>query len=105
MLRLLKRLLLLVGLLALLWFGAHAYAAHRVRVAFGEAGMGDRAAACMGKRLTRRLSLLQLRKLAALESEEHTVAGLLRAVDRIDDGKVIAVTTSSAALCVTGLAS
>lgn len=104
MFRLLKSLILLVGLLALLWFGAYWYAAYRVRTAFAEAGMSDKAAACMGRRLTKRLSLLQLRKLEAFESERRTVGGMLRAVRRIDDDEVIAVTTTSAALCTTGLA-
>lgn len=104
MFRLLRRLLALVGLLALLWFGAHAYAAHRVRTAFAEAGMNERAADCMGTRLTRKLSLWQLRKLEALQEERRTVGGLLRAVRRIDDARVVKVTTTSMLLCQAGIA-
>ena len=105
MFRLLKSLLTLIGLAVVLWFGVHWYATYRVRTAFAEAGMSDKAAACMGRRLVQRLSLAQLRKLEALETEERTVGGLLRGVRKVDDSEVVAVTTSSAALCTTGLAS
>lgn len=99
-----KRLLLLIGLAAVLWFGAHWYAGYRIRSAFAEAGMNDKAAACMGHRLTKRLSLWQIRKLEALQEEKQSVGGLVRAARRIDDREVIGVTTSSIALCSTGLA-
>lgn len=99
----LKRLLILIGLAAVLWFGAHWYAEYRVRTAFAEAGMNEKAAACMGKRLVKRLSLIQLRKLEAFQEEKHTLGGLIRAVRKVGDGKVISVTTSSVALCSTRL--
>ncbi|SFG05525.1 hypothetical protein SAMN05518801_106166 [Novosphingobium sp. CF614] len=101
---LVKSLFTLVGLATALWFGAHWYAEYRVRTAFAEAGMNDKAAACMGRRLVKRLSLPQLRRLEAFQAEKHTVGGLLRAVRQVDDSEVIAVTVSSAALCATGLA-
>ncbi|WP_067735408.1 hypothetical protein [Novosphingobium naphthalenivorans] len=104
MFRLLKKFLLLVGLVAVLWFGAFWFAEFRVRTAFAEAGMTAKASACMGHRLVRRLSFLQLYKLTAFQEERHTPGGLLRAVRKINDSKVILVTTSSAALCSTGLA-
>ncbi|MCJ2177945.1 hypothetical protein [Novosphingobium album (ex Hu et al. 2023)] len=104
MLRLIKSFLLLAGVAAVLWFGAFWFAEFRVRTAFAEAGMSGKASACMGHRLVRRLSFLQLYKLTAFEEERRTVAGLMRSVRKIDDNKVIRVTASSAALCSTGLA-
>ena len=102
--KLLKRILTLIGLAVVLWVGAHRYAEYRVRSAFAEAGMNDKAAACMGKRLVKRLSLLQLRRLEAFQEEKRTVGGLIRAVRKAGDSKVISVTTSSLALCATGRA-
>ena len=104
MVRLLKRLLMLAGLAAVLWLGAHAYAGWRIRSALVEGGMNARAATCMAHRLTRRLSLWQLHKLEAFQEERPTIGGLVRAAKRIDDRKVILVTSSSALLCTTGLA-
>lgn len=104
MFRLIKLLLILIGLAAVLWFGANRYAEYRVRTAFAEAGMNDKAAACMGRRLVKRLSIAQLAKLAEFEQETRTVGGLVRAVQRMDDRQIVTVTTSSAALCSTGLA-
>ena len=46
MFRLIKLLLILIGLAAVLWFGANRYAEYRVRTSFAEAGMNDKAAAC-----------------------------------------------------------
>lgn len=105
MIRLAKTVILIALLSIATWFGAHWYAEYRVRSAFAEAGMSDRAAACMGKRLVRKLSLVQVRKLTAFQDEPHTVGGLVRAVRKVADRKVIAVTTSSVALCTAGIAS
>lgn len=104
MFRLIKSLLLLAGLAAVLWFGALWYAEYRVRTAFAEAGMNDKAAACMGHRLVKRLSFWQLHKMEAFQEEKHTIGGLVHAARKVDDGKVISVTTSSMLLCTTGLA-
>lgn len=100
----LKRLLAVIGLAAVLWFGAHWYAEYRVRTAFAEAGMNEKAAACMGHRLVKRLSLWQLHKMEAFQEEKHTIGGLVRAARKVNDGKVISVTSSSMLLCTTGLA-
>lgn len=102
--KLVKRLLVLIGLAAVLWFGALWYAEYRVRTAFAEAGMNEKAAACMGHRLVKRLSLAQLYKLEAFQEERHTIGGLVHAARKVNDGKVISVTTSSMLLCTTGLA-
>ncbi|KHK91665.1 hypothetical protein [Novosphingobium malaysiense] len=104
MFRLIKLLLILIGLSAVLWVGANRYAQYRVQTAFAEAGMSDDAAACVGRRLVERLSLVQLFKLAEFEKDTRTVRGLVRGVQQMDDREIVAVTTSSAALCSTGLA-
>lgn len=57
-----------------------------------------------------RLSLAQLRKLERLRGtdraalERLSITEFVSAVRRIDDPEVVAVTTSSAALCASGLA-
>lgn len=102
--RLIKTLSFIAALTAATWFAAHWYAGYRVRTAFAEAGMSDKAARCMSHRLLGRLSLRQIGKLAALSEEKHSVRGLLRAVRKIDDGEVVSVTAGSALLCTTGLA-
>jgi len=100
----LKRLFTLIGLVLVLWAGATLYAGWRIRSALIEGGMDARPATCMAKRMVKRLSLLQLRKLEAFQAESATVGGFVRAARRIDDSEVILVTTTSAALCTTGLA-
>lgn len=102
--RWLKRLLVLIGLAAGLWIGAHWYAEYRVRTAFSEAGMSEKGARCMSHRLVKRLSLWQLHKLEAFQEEKHTVGGMIRAARKVNDHKLISVTTSSMFLCTTGLA-
>ncbi|PZQ55081.1 MAG: hypothetical protein DI555_10485 [Novosphingobium pentaromativorans] len=104
MLRILKRILLLAGVLAVLAVGVHLYAGWRVRSALVEAGMPDRVATCMSKRMVKRLSLPQLIRLQKLEGDKKTIGAWVRAVKAVDDSEVILVTTSSAALCRTGLA-
>ena len=104
MLRLLKRLLLLIGLAVVLFYGSHAYAAWRVRSALLDAGMSSRVATCMTKRMVKRLTLVQLMKLQALEGDKPTIGAWIRAVRKVGDSEVILVTTSSAALCKLGIA-
>ncbi|WP_159977978.1 MULTISPECIES: hypothetical protein [unclassified Novosphingobium] len=104
MTRLIKIIAALAVLAAALWYGTHWYAEQRLRTAFAEAGMSDEAAACMGRRLVQRLSLLQLRKLEALQGEHRSVHGLVKAVRRMDDLRIAKVTGSSALLCTTGFA-
>ena len=104
MLRTVKRTLLLVALLAALALGIHLYAGWRVRSALVGAGMSDRVATCMSKRLVERLSLLQLMKLQNLEGDKKTLGAWVRAVKSVNDSEVVLVTASSAALCKTGLA-
>lgn len=102
--RILKRFLLLVGLVVVLVVGAHFYAAWRLHSALIENGMSNRVATCMTKRMMKRLNLIQIVKLQKLEGEKPTLGAWVRAVKSVDDSEVILVTTSSAALCKTGLA-
>lgn len=104
MLRLLTRLVMLVCLCGAVWFAADVYAAWRLHAALREAGLSERVSACMTKRLTKRLNIVQLHKLTKLEGDKPTLGAWLRAVKAVDDDKVILVTASSAALCKTGLA-
>ncbi|WP_313441921.1 hypothetical protein [Novosphingobium sp.] len=105
MLRNLKRFLLLAVLLVTLVFGAHLYVGWRVRSALIEAGMSDRVATCMSRRMVKRLSFPQLIRLQKLEGDKKTLGAWVRAVKAVDDSEVIVVTTTSAALCKTGIAS
>lgn len=103
MIRLIKTVLFIAVLCILTWFGAHWYAEYRVRSAFAEAGLSRKAAECMGRRLVRKLSLQQIRKLAALQEAAHTPEGMVEAAHRIDDPRVVKVTATSLLLCSTGL--
>ena len=79
-------------------------AEHRVRGALVEAGLGERDANCMARRMVDRLTIAQLRRLEALKGEKRSVADYLLAVRRVGDMETITVTASSAALCTSGLA-
>ncbi len=103
MTRLVTTFALIAVLLAAGWYGSHWYAEYRVRTAFAEAGMREDAAACMGRRLVRHLSLGQIHKLTALQREAHSPEGLVRAAREIDDPRVVKVTGTSLLLCSTGL--
>lgn len=82
----------------------------RVRSALSDTGLSPRNADCMAGRMVDRLTIAQLRKLEALSGQNRQTLGQLSLADyiglvrRIDDPEVVAVTTSSAALCATGLA-
>ena len=82
----------------------------RVRSALVEAGLRDSVADCMAGRMVDRLTIAQLKKLERLKSrdgerEPSSVADYLARVRRVGDAEVVTVTSSSAALCATGLAS
>ena len=104
MMKMVKRALMLVGILALLAVSAHLYAGWRVRAALLDAGMSARVSTCMARRMVRQLSFVQLQKLQALEGDKPTPGARLRALREVDDPKVILVTTASAALCKVGIA-
>ncbi|QZH75096.1 MAG: hypothetical protein JY451_00165 [Erythrobacter sp.] len=81
----------------------------RVKSALVDAGLGDENATCMADRMVDRLTIAQLRKLEELRTPSHSareasLQDYLERVRRVGDAEVIAVTTSSAALCASGLA-
>ncbi len=74
----------------------------RVKTALTDAGLSDANAACMADRMTDKLSIMQLRKLQALQGEKRSLADYVNAVRRVGDPEVLAVTATSAAVCTTG---
>lgn len=84
---------------------AQQIAESRVRSALVDAGLSDRDANCMARRMVDRLTIEQLRKLEALKGDKRSIGEYLRAVRRVGDPEAITVTASSAVLCTTGLAS
>ena len=76
----------------------------RVRSALVEAGLSEPNADCMADRMTDQLSLGQLKKLEKLQGAKKSVWDYVSAVRRVGDAEVLAVTTSAAALCASGLA-
>jgi len=86
-----------------------AIAESRVRSALSEAGLNDRVSDCMAGRMVDRLTIEQLKKLERLktraaERDPVTIRDYLSRVARVGDAEVIGVTSSSAALCATGIA-
>ena len=75
----------------------------RVRSALVRAGLSERNSDCMAHRMVERLSIGQLRKLEVLQGQKRSIADYVYAVERLSDPEVLGVTTSSAALCATGL--
>lgn len=76
----------------------------KVRSALVDAGLSDSDAVCMAERMTDRLSLGQLKRLQALQGAKRGLADYVAAVRRLGDAELLGVTSSSAALCATGLA-
>ena len=70
------------------------------------AGIPPGVAQCMAKRMVKRLSLIQLRRLSGLAkaSKSKGVDQLLYRVRSLKDPEILSVVSSSAALCATGLA-
>lgn len=86
-----------------------AIAESRVKSALVEAGLNEPVSDCMAGRMVDRLTIEQLQKLERLktrkdEREPVTVRDYLARVRRVGDAEVVTVTSSSAALCATGLA-
>ena len=77
----------------------------RLRTGLNNAGLSKAMSACMAERMVDRLSLVQLRRLSALGSlKEKRLADLsfdqfLHKVRALKDPEILAVTTSSAAVC------
>ena len=77
----------------------------RLRTGLVNAGLSQPIASCMAERMVDRLSLLQLRRLAALGSlrDKHiadlSLSQFLHKVRALKDPEILAVSTSSAAIC------
>ncbi|MFZ9395106.1 MAG: hypothetical protein ACO25F_03475 [Erythrobacter sp.] len=104
-----RRVLAAGALLVLLGGCVDAIAESRVERALVRAGLSEATSSCMAERMVDRLTIAQLRKLEALRGKEgepmrpRTVSQFVERVRRVGDAEVLAVTTSSAALCATGL--
>lgn len=78
----------------------------RLRAGLVRAGLPKPLSACMAERMVDRLSLKQLMRIADLPraSGAESVDQFLHRVRALGDAEILGVTTSSAALCATGLA-
>jgi hypothetical protein len=78
----------------------------RLRAGLVNAGLSPSLAACMAERMADRLSLMQLRRIGDLPraSSSASVAQFLHRVRSLGDTQILAVSSSSAALCAAGLA-
>ena len=77
----------------------------RLRTGLNNAGLSKAMSACMAERMVDRLSLVQLRRLSALGSlKDKRIVDLsldqfLHKVRALKDPEILAVSTSSAAIC------
>ena len=77
----------------------------RLRTGLNNAGLPKAMSACLAERMVDRLSLVQLRRLSALgslkdrEITDLTLDQFFRKVRALKDPEILAVTTSSAAVC------
>jgi hypothetical protein len=78
----------------------------RLRAGLVNAGLSPPLAACMAERMADRLSLMQLRRIGDLPQarEALSVGEFLHRVRALRDPEILSVSTSSAALCASGLA-
>ena len=95
---------LLLAALALL--AACAVPEARLRAGLIDAGLSGPLAACMAERMVDRLSLIQLRRIGDLPRARGAVSvpEFLHRVRALRDPEILAISSSSAALCATGLA-
>jgi hypothetical protein len=100
------KLQLLIPIAAAAMLGGCAMPEARLRAGLVNAGLSPPLAACMAHRMADRLSLMQLRRIGDLpQARESVSAGeFLRRVRALRDPEILSVSTSSAALCATGLA-
>lgn len=77
----------------------------RLRAGLVNAGLPRPLAACMAERMTERLSLIQLRRIGDLPRATSSVSvqQFLHRVRSLGDAQILAVSSSSAALCAVGL--
>ncbi|WP_336986070.1 hypothetical protein [Altererythrobacter aquiaggeris] len=98
--------LLAAGVYLLFFGGIEQVTQYRVKTALTDAGVGERTADCMARRMTDRLTIEQLRRLETLGAAEGGKLNLGDYVERvrdIGDDKVVTVTATSAGLCAIGL--
>ncbi len=78
----------------------------RLRTGLINAGLPKPFSACMEERIVDRLSLKQLLRIADLPraSRSESIEQFLHRIRALEDTEILAVTSSSAALCATGLA-
>ena len=78
----------------------------QVRAGLVNAGLSPPLAGCMAGRMVDRLSLMRLRRLGDLPRARESVSAgeFLHRVRALRDPEILSVTSSSAALCATGLA-
>ena len=76
----------------------------KLRTGLTNAGLPGPLAACMAERMVDRLSLAQLMRIADLPKARRaeSVDRLLRRIRALGDPEIVAVATSSAALCAVG---
>lgn len=110
--KLLLILLLLIGagVLAVTTGAARPLIVWQVERSLVAGGVGERRAECMAGRMVDRLSLGQLwtlrQAMAPRDGEPEQARGLLGTIARLrrtDDGEIVGVVTSSAALCAIGI--
>jgi len=77
----------------------------RLRSGLRSAGLSPPLSTCMARRMADRLSLAQLVRLSDLPTarDARDLPGFLRRVRALGDPEILGVTSSSAALCTTGL--
>ncbi len=75
-----------------------------MRTGLTNAGLSRPLAACMAERMVDRLSLAQLMRIADLPKarEAESLDKFLRRIRSLGDPEIVAVASSSAALCATG---
>ncbi|PLK25584.1 hypothetical protein [Novosphingobium sp. TH158] len=99
-----KRILIPVLVLSLAACSTGKLGEGRVRSALMDAGLDQANASCMAERMSDRLSLGQLKRLEALKTEKRSLYDYVAAVKRLSDSELLQVTSSAAALCMTGFA-
>lgn len=92
-------------LLAALALSACAVPEAKLRTGLIDAGLPRPLAACMAERMVDRLSLPQLMRIADLPKARRaeSVDQLLRRLRALGDPEIVAVASSSAALCAVGI--
>ena len=96
---------LILPMVAMLVLAGCATPETRLRNGLNNAGLSEAMSACMAERMVDRLSLVQLRRLSALGSlKDKRIADMsldqfLHKVRALKDAEILAVSTSSAAIC------